>query len=605
MAPASTGQALTVDDVETILAQAIHEALARGQAATIAVVDRLGNVLAVFRMTGAAENAVISSERGVTTGLEGVLVPDTLAAIAKAVTGAYLSSRGNAFTSRTASQIVQEHFNPKELGQPGGPLFGVQFSQLPCSDLNVRFVSGSPQAFLGPKRSPLGLSADAGGLPLYKSGDAVGGVGVIADGVYGLDEDISDFDTSDDELIAVAGTSGLAAPAGIRANRITVEGKSLRYTDREREALISSPEDAPGFVDGVDGDLVPVIGYFDGTVIEGQVFNDPASGIRRDDSGVFDPVEAFILVDGNNLPRFAPRAGTEAPGLALTVAEVTTILVSALEVANRARAQIRRPLDSHAEVSVSVVDTNGRILGVVRTRDGPVFGIDVSLQKARTAAFFSNTNAGQELIAAGTNVLGTAIGAYVSAVRAFVGPSALSDGTAFSDRAGGNLSRPFYPDGIDGNVNGPFSRPFASWSPFSTGLQLDLIVDNLVQHLQFVTGAAMTDTPARCTGLPLLLPTGSNHVANGIQIFPGSVPIFRGNVLVGGIGVSGDGVDQDDLIAFLGLHDAGIASGTGIGNAPQAIRADNLVPQGVRLRYVNCPVAPFVASDEQNVCENK
>ena len=39
---------------------------------------------------------------------------DHAAAIAKAVTGAYLSSEGNAFSTRTASQIVQEHFNPRE-----------------------------------------------------------------------------------------------------------------------------------------------------------------------------------------------------------------------------------------------------------------------------------------------------------------------------------------------------------------------------------------------------------------------------------------------------------------------------------------------------------
>jgi hypothetical protein len=34
------------------------------------------------------------------------------------------------------------------------------------------------------------------------------------------------------------------------------------------------------------------------------------------------------------------------------------------------------------------------------------------------------------------------------------------------------------------------------------------------------------------------------------------------------------------------------------------LRADNIVPQGTgtRLRYVNCPQAPFIASTEQNVC---
>jgi len=76
-------------------------------------------------------------------------------------------------------------------------------------------------------------------------------------------------------------------------------------------------------------------------------------------------------------------------------------------------------------------------------------------------------------------------------------------------------------------------------------------------------------------------------------------------VLVGGIGVSGDGVDQDDMIAFLGLHEAGIALAGAIGNAPVLRRADTLAPKGVRLRYVQCPQAPFLNSSADNVCGGK
>ncbi len=114
--------------------------------------------------------------------------------------------------------------------------------------------------------------------------------------------------------------------------------------------------------------------------------------------------------------------------------------------------------------------------------------------------------------------------------------------------------------------------------------------------------AASADTPQRCTTLPLL-PDGRNRLANGIQIFPGSVPIYRGNQLVGGIGVSGDGIDQDDMIAFLGLNNAGLRLG-GLGNAPKEMRADRIVVpvgDGVRLRYVNCPFAPFLDTADQNV----
>jgi len=180
---------LTVANVNTIVLQAMNEATARNRPATIAVVDRVGNVLAVTRMAGAPATARVTSQRGITgAGLEDADVPGELAAIAKAITGAYLSSGGNAFSTRTASQIVQENFLPGELNQMGGPLFGVQFSQLPCSDV-VRATPGA-----GPMRSPLGLAADPGGLPLYKNGAPVGGIGIVADGVYTLDRNIFDFD---------------------------------------------------------------------------------------------------------------------------------------------------------------------------------------------------------------------------------------------------------------------------------------------------------------------------------------------------------------------------------------------------------------------------
>ena len=215
---AATPTALTVAEVNRVLSQAVQEAQARGALGTIAVVDRSGNVLAVFKMTGAAATFTITSGRGVSGGLEGVnIVPSEYAAISKAITGAYLSSEGNAFSTRTASQIVQENFNPGEIGSPGGPLFGVQFSSLSCSDVVA------VGATAGPKPSPLGLAADPGGLPLYKNGIVVGGIGVIADGVYGLDLNIADIDQNLDELIAVAGARGFDAPANRRADRITAD----------------------------------------------------------------------------------------------------------------------------------------------------------------------------------------------------------------------------------------------------------------------------------------------------------------------------------------------------------------------------------------------
>ena len=153
--------------------------------------------------------------------------------------------------------------------------------------------------------------------------------------------------------------------------------------------------------------------------------------------------------------------------------------------------------------------------------------------------------------------------------------------------------------------NVPFSRPIAQFNPFSTGLQSALIIGNLGQHVGFLQGAN-PDTPARCTTLPDVA-AGQNRLQNGMQIFPGSVPIYRGSTLVGGIGVSGDGIDQDDMISFLGTHNGGAKIG-GIGNAPMAIRSDNVVVtladgKTVRLRYVGCPFAPFLDTNQQNVCQ--
>jgi len=616
---ADTPTSLSVMDVEAVIAQSVAEAQAQGVNATIAVVDRVGNVLGVFRMNGAAMMVTVRSPGGgINGGLEGVnIVPDTLAAIAKATTAAYLSTEGNAFGTRTASQIVQDHFNPGDNMQPGGPLFGVQFSQLPCSDLANRFNGAGPSA--GPHRSPLGLAADPGGLPLYKSGTPVGGVGVISDALYSFDNDISDVDADDDELIAVAATSGFAAPADRRANRITVDGRSLRFSDATTSDLLSDPNNAPSFasMNGNAGSLVAVPGYTNAATNAGLAFGQPASGVRPDTLD-FPGADAYVLVDGANVERYRPIAGTDGAS-ALTAVEVQAILNEGLTMANRMRAQIRQPSGSQARVSISVVDSNGVVLGIARTRDAPIFGVDVSLQKARTAAFFSSAAAAAALngvpaatyLDGGLSVLRhEPLSQYVTDARTFLGvPTALADGAvAFSDRAGGNLSRPFYPDGITGNPEGPFSKPAGEWSPFSTGLQLDLVYNAIVQHVGFVAGL-VPDVPQNCTGIDGFdnafgLSGVIGQLANGTQIFPGSVPVYRDAQLVGAVGVSGDGIDQDDMIAFLSVHQAGMQLG-GFGNAAPAMRADTLVPQGTRLRYINCPTTPYIDSNDQSVCDGK
>ena len=348
-----------------------------------------------MRTAGQTPSVRISSGRGVEAGLDGLSLAalggaasshaDAFAAIAKALTGAYLSSSGNAFSTRTASGIVQQFFNPHEVGNPAGPLFGVQFSQLPCSDLSVRFASatGEVSATRGPKRSPLGLSADPGGFPLYRGGVVVGGVGVVSDRTYGLDRQILDVDASTDERIALAGTLRFRAPTGIVANAITVNGRSLRYSDVGYSSL-RTPADSPAIPAGASFPAVP--GYSaGGGAVAGEAYGTSASGFVRD--GTTFGTAATVLVDAAGANRFPPVASTSPLPSAggMTGTEVTRLIAIALAIAKSARAQIRNPAGSAAEVTVSVVDRDGNVLGVAAGQ--PTFVTSLNSKEANDGQY--------------------------------------------------------------------------------------------------------------------------------------------------------------------------------------------------------------------------
>ncbi|MFT3965313.1 MAG: heme-binding protein, partial [Sphingobium sp.] len=187
--------------------------------------------------------------------------------------------------------------------------------------------------------------------------------------------------------------------------------------------------------------------------------------------------------------------------------------------------------------------------------------------------------------------------------RDFLGsPNALTGDTAFSVRAVGNLARPFFPDGEAGTPPGPLSYADGQFSIFGTGLQLRLITPDIVAHVNFILGASAADVPRTCGRSPEVRP-GFSRINNGLTLFAGGVPIYRGNQLVGAIAASGDGDDQSDMIAFLGLVNASKALGGAIGVPSTAIRSDRLSPLGQRLTFIACPRQPYVDSNEQNVCQ--
>lgn len=229
------------------------------------------------------------------------------------------------------------------------------------------------------------------------------------------------------------------------------------------------------------------------------------------------------LEEGNLV---APAAG---PVGGLTAAEVDTILTNAENEAKLTRAAIRLPEGERARMVIAVADLDGKIIGLRRMHDATVFSIDVAASKARNMVYFN------------------------SSARSAADLNGVSLGTAVTNRTISFGSQPLFPPGIDDSTISP--------GPFF----------DLYLH----------DTAFPCSqGLGSGLGSGNN---SGIVFFPGSAGLYRNGVLVGGLGVSGDGVDQDDFVT---------SAGTKGFEAPVGIRADQIMIKGVRLPYFKFPRNP-------------
>jgi len=234
-----------------------------------------------------------------------------------------------------------------------------------------------------------------------------------------------------------------------------------------------------------------------------------------------------------------PGAGTIDGELRLNAQEVTNILTLAAQRAAITRAGIRLPRGQPAQVFISVVNNPNQpgiapmVLGTFRTGTASnifgatIFSWDVCVQKARTALYFSDTN------------------------------------RAYSCRTVGFLAQSLYPPGIVHTAPGPLLSLQERFSLLPAG------VTNILNGVLLTTADALTLPDP---GLP-----------NGITIFPGGFPLYRNGKLIGAIGVSGDGVDHDDIIA---------ASGTVNYLPPTSIRADHMRLRGARLPYAKFPRNP-------------
>lgn len=588
-------QTLTTAEVDQLIRRASGATLSED--AIIAVVDRGGNLLGL-RVEGGVNPAVAGSIDTLVFAIDG--------AISKARTAAFFANNQAPLTSRTVQFISQStitqrevesypsitdpnspwrgpgfvapvgikgHFPPNVPFTPQVDLFLIEHTNrdslvapgpdnikgtadditLP-SRFNVptEFIPpgqeiNPPESFglisgMRPNAQSRGIATLPGGIPIYKEGQLVGGIGVFFPGATGFaTEENSSLSATHDpskpdrsleaEYMAFAAVNGapkLGLPIGDVAGVAPVAGIELPLTpENQRIDLVGITLDIVG-PNGVKGP--EQLFRYGRALPEGN----PDSGTNQ----------GFTTQAG--LP--VPEGWLVVPhdGDGITAAEVERLITQGIQQATRTRAAIRLPLNSETKMVFAVADRSGNIVGLYRMPDATVFSLDVAVAKARNVAYYANPTLLQP------------------ADRLPEVPP----GTALTNRSFRYLALPRYPEGIDGRPPGPFSILTDPGTDPNTGLMTARLPASVHQSVQGFD-AFNPGTNFRSTTNP------ANR--NGIVFFPGSAPLYRDStLLIGGFGVSGDGVDQDDVVTFMGAK--------GFEPSP-TLRVDNVFVRGVRVPY--------------------
>ncbi|MGA2511209.1 MAG: heme-binding protein [Candidatus Acidiferrales bacterium] len=483
--PPPTPQFLSQSDV-TAVVQAAATA-AQSDTMAIAVVDRMGVILAVYK--GSSAPALV-------TGNFGAMVPPDELAVSLARTGAFFSNDQAPLSSRTVRYISGVHFPPGVTNAPNAALYGIENTNRGCTLSSSLATTVPPATTINGTSPGYGIAtgkadlADSdpnavnpGGVPIFKNGQVVGGVGIT-----GVSSDVAEYVAYTAVRVNTDGIfldpSALPPPG-----EVVIDGVALPFVDQTTAPAGVTP------------------GTFNSTLF--TVGPLASAG---------PPPEEYLIpaMDG-------PLGG-------LTAAQVTSIIANAVDTANQTRALIRLPPGVKAKMTVAVSDLDGTIIGLYRMTDGTVFSIDVAATKARNVIYFSGAS------------------------RQTIDLNDVPIGTAVTNRTIGFGAQPFFPPGIDGSSPGPFYNLYTQ------------------------------DTNNPCTqGFQTPGPSWPKVNQSGVVFFPGSEPLYVNGVLVGGLGVSGDGVDQDDYVT------AGGAVGF---EAPASIRADQVIVNGVRLPYLKFPRNP-------------
>jgi uncharacterized protein GlcG (DUF336 family) len=414
---------------------------------------------------------------------------------------------------------------------------------------------------IAPGQQARGLGTLAGGLPVYKNNQLVGGIGVFFPGKNGFANESNSVKsvthnpalpdrTFEAEYIAFAAVGGvptLSLGVGALGGEPAMPGFAIPI-----------PPGVPARIDLVGLDL-SIFGPEPSN--EGAVMLANFAGQIGVGTAAFTAMPVTTtginFIDGRAAAEgylVAPHGS--ADGL-LTAEEVNKQIMQAINQANITRAAIRLPLSVATRMVITVCDRNGEILGLFRMPDATIFSIDVSSAKSRNVAYYANPDQLQP----GDQLAG------------------VPTGVAFTNRTFRFLALPNFPSSANFRP-GPFSilndggasifnatqvGPRLPASVYATGNVLSR--DAFNPGTNFYRGGDNPD--------PSVI-----RKQSGIVFFPGSVPLYKvingQTVLVGGFGVSGDGVDQDDVVTAAGA--VGLDQG-------RFLRADDVFVDNVRLPY--------------------
>ena len=269
--------------------------------------------------------------------------------------------------------------------------------------------------------------------------------------------------------------------------------------------------------------------------------------------GNVDVMPGMLTINGAPVPTGVLI--TPHDGNGLTTAQVEQIITQAIVQARNVRSAIRLPVGgATSRMVLAVSDRDGEVLGLYRMTDSTIFSIDVSVAKLRNVTYYASADL-QPFDRVRVNDP--------------TGPF-LPLGVAFTNRTFRFLAEPRFPAGVDGSLPGKFSILRESWVDRRNGYNLGAPVAKSAATITTVLAydAFFVGTNFHDPTIPTIKTASCSS--------PAARRCTSGVILVGGFGVSGDGVDQDDVVTVSGQ--AGFA-------APLNIRADRFFVRKVRLPY--------------------